>query len=651
MKTITTQPSKKTVLNHRVVSTVVLMFLVTLGSLDPSGAHRTERSRGRRHQTQSLYNQKARSFRQLHPLELSSSDDNHLKHSDFGIGKKDPLQHAKKKFCKESNSEDGTSVRSGGSGKSGAGKGSTCTPSSQPSSSPSESVKPSNSPTISVVPSDVPSFEPSVGPSTAPSSFPSDAPSVSPSAVPSLSSSVSPSYEPLWNRRIGRLVLLSFDLPTVMSLSSPTFAPSKRSSLEPSLAPSFKPPFEKLRKTQAWYLYLFMCIFSLLLPPPVSSQPTSALFETISESSPMGSQWESTCLVDPPLDGGTFEEQRLVFLYDLFVPDDIDGSSVDGTVNLLEGRIHNGLVQQFLLCPVDNETNAELYIWEVNSLPMDVMLSNDECIHDASSLSVPPNSTCVVVASDLGMTAYFPSETGRRKDRLLAFTEANQQVLEASGAYLDEAMTNGDFDGGDVLQIFFRGFVMPEVVDGGVTGGTPPPVAGANAELQSEQSDSKVVAGALAIAFAVLCLIVVAVLALYRRKRTHELYLEHLGEIESVNDYDFEKEYGIDDRRTEILGDSSFDWMEHHEDHPGKKGMIGEYDFTRPVPGGLNDQHDVRKCTSAYCVICQSHEASRPIFVQSSLGPEAILKDLRHRPSIAESASKRLYSSPDTTEL
>ncbi len=91
--------------------------------------------------------------------------------------------------------------------------------------------------------------------------------------------------------------------------------------------------------------------------------------------------------------------------------------------------------------------------------------------------------------------------------------------------------------------------------------------------------------------------------------------------------------------------------MPNHEERPGNKGTIDDDDLMRLVPGGLNYQHDVRKCTSAYCIICQSHEATKPTFVQSSLGPEAILKDLRHRPSIAESESKRNYTSPDTTEL
>jgi hypothetical protein len=375
------------------------------------------------------------------------------------------------------------------------------------------------------------------------------------------------------------------------------------------------------------------------------------MFETISKSSPRGSQWESICVVDPPPDGGTFKQQRLFFLYDLFVPEDSDDSSLMETVDLMEGRIHNGLVQQYLLCPIDNETSVEMYIWEVTSMPVDVILSINECVPDAS-LSTPPNSTCVVIAADLGMTALYPPEARREYDRQLADTEADQEFLEVSGTYLDEAMTNGDFDGGDVLQVIFRGFVMPEEVNDRVTGGVKPPtVAGANTELQNEQNDSKAVAGSMAIAFAIICLIVVAVLGLYRRKLIHEIYLHHLDEIESVTDYDFEKDYGINDRRTEIVGNLSFDWMPTHEKRPGNEGTNSAEDLMKLVPGGLNYQHDVRKCTSAYCLICQSHDATKPIFVRSGLGPEATFKDLRHRPSIAESESRRSYSTPDTTEL
>jgi hypothetical protein len=417
----------------------------------------------------------------------------------------------------------------------------------------------------------------------------------------------------------------------------PTSEPTNTFSIEPSVSVSEAPSL----------------VPTVSEAPALSSQPTPEQFEAGAESTPNGTYWETTCGGDPPVGSASFQEQRLVFLYHLYVPDDSHGESVMETVDVMEGRIHNGLAQHFLSCTASSEEDPTVRfdIVSVTSSPPDIALFDDQCVREESLMPspVPPNSTCVVVVADLGMIAFIPPTTRRRHLRrygrvLASVTEANPQVLEASGEYLDDAMADGDFDGGDVLRVIFRGFVLPGAGDGGVEGGgVPPIVAGANDELQTGKQDSNVSAGATAVAFAIICLIVVVGMALHRRKSRHDVYVRHLNEMESVTG---DKEYDIDDRTTEIVANDSFDWtVQHYHDEDGRGALMTS------EAGGLHYQHDVHKCTSAYCEACRSHEKAHTRFVRSSLGPEAILTDLRYAPCIAESENQRPYTSPDTTDL
>ena len=132
----------------------------------------------------------------------------------------------------------------------------------------------------------------------------------------------------------------------------------------------------------------------------------------------------------------------------------------------------------------------------------------------------------------------------------------------------------------------------------------------------------------------VACLIFFVFITSRHRKRRSDSYHKHINDLSSFSCLEDDDV----DRSTYIVGDcDSIDWF--REEDIIKRGNN---------VSSLGYQHDVHKCTSAYCNACQNQRIVYPKFVISSDMPDN-LADLRCGPSIVEDC--RSYSSPDTVNL
>ena len=416
--------------------------------------------------------------------------------------------------------------------------------------------------------------------------------------------------------------------PTVSLAPSPSPSISMRPSISgrPSYYPTSQPSTPPTKKPSSRPSDI----------PSVSVEPTIAIFKTTQDSS---SGWESTCTASQPSnqDGEDLKEQRLVFRYRLFVPE--DNPVTENTITDMEGRVHEGLSRHFLECKEVGRDSDIFSIWSISSDPLDIIYSNTCDLPD--DYSPPEKSTCVLMQADLGMYVYFPPSRRNRhlnneKERALKpspATDADQQVIEKTGEYLIAAMEGGDFNDDEiVLQTEFVGFIMEEDLHGTLNGGGSN-IAAAAQQSQTKQTDSKVVAGTTLMAAAAVCLIAVTIISLHRRKRRSDAYLKHIDDNSIFSDKDDA------DRLTCIVDDNdSLDWM-HEYGHNGTNG------------DGMENtayHHDVHRCTSSYCEVCRHHKNTYPTFIASKVA-SSNLDDLRCGPSIIE--DNRSYSSPDTVDL
>ena len=547
-------------------------------------ALRTERTRGRRFRTRSLYHNsltEGKAGKAAAHSDEASIREGFLVEVQPQVRTDDSIYWTKKS-CKEKKNK-------------GHGKASSCAPSTQPSMSASPTV----------------SFAPSANPTE--STSPSTTPSVKPSSFPSF-------------------------FPSVALSTSPSEDPSNYPSFRPSTEPSSYPTSSSA--------------------PTTSMTPTITKFKTILRDSSS----ESTCISPQPSerDRGNFNEnQRLVFRYLLFVPDDAPDD--DAIITDMKERIHERLIRHFLNCEVVGQENGDkandsFYVWSISSNPPDI-LNSDSCdIGLLESSILIPDPKCLVVQAELTMKVYFPPNRRRRhlndnKQRALkpsSVTSADQQVITEFGDYLNMTMSEGYFNDDEfVLMTRFLTFVMiedqHETLDrGGLN------IAGAEQQLQTKQEDSRVVAGAMTMAAAAICLVAVAIISLHRRKQRSDAYLKHIEDLSTFSDFDKDEA----DRGTHIMGDcdgSSLDWSNEH----GHNGInYQERDVMKRAENtvSLDYQHDVHKCTSAYCETCHRNGNAYPTFIASNAyNIPDILEDLRHGPSIIEDS--RSYSSPDTVDL
>lgn len=369
----------------------------------------------------------------------------------------------------------------------------------------------------------------------------------------------------------------------------------------------------------------------------------------VSGTNSTGSESQSTCTSPQPseADGGYFnQDQLLVFQYFLFIPN-IVLETDEKVVSIMEDRIHEGLVQNFLTC---NAARGEqsFYVWSISSSPSDTIFS-DNCDPDlvASIVETPPDeSRCVLVQAELNMEVYFPrvrrnlhlTNITHRILRPAVTTSADPQVMNESREYLDAAMDEGAFSGEEDLRMFFLAFIIER--EGHVTIDRGPlTVAGAEGQLMGNRESSRVVGGAMTVAAAAICLIAVAVLALRRRKQRSDAFLSHVDNLSTSSDLNKDEL----DRDTEIVGELD----------GGSVGWFGEDCQDRDARNSWSEaecleyKRDVHKCNSAFCEICLKQKG--PTFIKSNyLNVSEILKELRYESSIVEDRS---HSTPDTVDL
>jgi hypothetical protein len=355
------------------------------------------------------------------------------------------------------------------------------------------------------------------------------------------------------------------------------------------------------------------------------------------------------------VDGGIFkEDQRLVFEYLLFIPGTIlENDEKDGIVAIMEDQIHEGLVQNFLTCNAAQSENS-FYVWSISSNPPD-FLSSDPCdpkLVAETNPATPNGSKCVLVQAELNMQVYFlPIRRHRHLNnnnviaRILepaSTTNVDREVMAKSGDYLIMAMSQGTFnDDETILQTRFLAFITDGEGHATIDRGNLN-VAGAEGQLMSGEEKSRVVGGAMTMAAAAVCLIVVAILTLRRSKKRSDAFLRHIDDLSTFSG--FEKDDF--DPGTEIVGDldsSSLGWFSEDLHH----GICLQQGRGSNNANSLYRQQDVHKCTSAFCEICLKQQT--PTFIASnSLNIPDILEDLRSGSSIV---GDRSYSSPNTVNL
>ncbi len=364
--------------------------------------------------------------------------------------------------------------------------------------------------------------------------------------------------------------------------------------------------------------------------------------------------------------GGNFNEyQLLVFEYLLSVPGTVlEADDKQSIVDEMEARIHEGLIRRFLTCDLvanngsSNDEIEDFYIWGISPSPPD-SISSKSCDSDLiaeADLSLPDDSMCMVVQAALEMQVYFSSVRRHRSlsketTRVLepvAITLADPQVVAESGDYLIEAMSSGVFNDDQVLQTRFLGFVTEADGHVFVGGGGAMNVAGAEGYWMAQGQDSRLVGGAMTMAAAAACFIIVIALILHRRKKESEALWRHIDGMSTLSG--FKDEY--DDPRTEILGDgtNSLGW---YSDDFLQRGISYFEERERKKNGALSldRQHDVHRCASGFCTICQKEQ--KPTFISvNAVNVPDILEDLRPECAIIEDSNS--HSSPkypDTVEL
>eukprot|EP00536_Pseudo-nitzschia_multiseries_P003442 jgi/Psemu1/301965/fgenesh1_kg.53_\ len=203
-------------------------------------------------------------------------------------------------------------------------------------------------------------------------------------------------------------------------------------------------------------------------------------------------------------------------------------------------------------------------------------------------------------------------------------------------------MSRGDFDDGAmVLDTHFLFFVSEGNAHSTIDRGAGPTVAEANTQVQGEEDDSRVVAGAMTMAAAAACLIAIVILSVRRRRERSDAYRNRIDDLTTYSDFN----NGAFERAAYIVGDrddNSLDWFQEEPHGDPTRDL----QLLTTIP--LDYQQDVHVCASAYCN-CHRLETIRPTFIASnSLNVPDILEDLRRDYPVLE---ERSYSSPDTVDL
>jgi hypothetical protein len=339
--------------------------------------------------------------------------------------------------------------------------------------------------------------------------------------------------------------------------------------------------------------------------------------------------------MNPPIGRGTTQEQTLAFQYNLYIAPAANSADANFA---MESALHFGMTKNFLEC--DFDTSKSFYILAVKSKPDDT-ISNDAC--DVSTDPMSVDAICVVVNAELTLTAFFPSSR-----RELQTTDANPDVLEASGEYLRTSMANGDFVGGEIVEVSFRGFLnvnseqQTPPASGGDSAGGGSGIAGivGGESFQPSNDNSNIGVGSAVVAIAGVCFILVTILSVRYRQGRQEAYLHHLEDLSVVSDLSYSMEKG----QGQFLGDGKVRLVTHDQyDLDSLDEVMNE------AAEEERRQHDVRNCASATCAVCRDRELNPTFISTSNLGVDAIA-DLRQHVSVLD-ARRPGYSIPDTVAL
>jgi len=333
---------------------------------------------------------------------------------------------------------------------------------------------------------------------------------------------------------------------------------------------------------------------------------------------------------------------------------------IQNATAIMEQRIHNGLVAEFLTCNGDVDGNAVLAknsfrVTAVMSAPTDDVNQTSVCDTTNDPVTDIPTE-CFVVVAQLNMDVFFPSSSRRfLMARRLQLTLADPQVLDSVGEYLNTSMAGNEFiesqDGDDVnvpvedqvVQVSFQGFlnVLNDYDGDGTSSGSgiknndADSIIGGPGSDDSDGNDSKVfLLGTAAFGGLSLLLFMIAIFATRRNRNRQEAYLQQLDDL-AASEVSSQASHILADGKVHLVREEDYDRFEAEE-----------MEIEMELPAAHSNVHF---CSSATCPICR-HRTTGPItFVSASLSQEDI-EDLspRKRPILPNG---RHYEAPDTVLL
>ena len=297
--------------------------------------------------------------------------------------------------------------------------------------------------------------------------------------------------------------------------------------------------------------------------------------------------------------------QSISFYYNLYLK---PIGNITGAVRSMEVLMQSGMSRHFLTCTFGT-SKATFDVVSISSSPLD-SITNVTC--DTSHDPAPPNgSVCVVVDAKITLLVLFYSSQRRMQG-----TQASQDVLTILGDYLLSSMADGDFNGGNVVQTSFQGFVDLNDNGNGDSQGAKAVGGLQSSSLEARHSNSNLAIGTSVVAFAAVCFTVVAVVSIRYQNKRREIYQKHLEEL-SVS------EMSLDERG----------------DEPKAHLILDDDDSLDRVIKNDSEEDDMDRnvhiCSSATCPVCRD-QTIQPTFVptasvvaeiRSELGPRRFLQN------------------------
>lgn len=364
----------------------------------------------------------------------------------------------------------------------------TCAPSTSPSETPSGSPSLSSAPTISSAPSGSPSGSPSRAPTRTPSANPTGAPSLAPTKLPT-------------------------GTPSVVPTGAPSLAPTKIPTGTPSVA------------------------------------PTSVPYANMVLTRDDGSTWqENTCQTSLPAGASAPQAEETEFEYFLKV---LPGSNPDESLKLIEQALAIRLAEEILSCGfaptmvttstlsasrnTDNSTTTtEQYdepvrpfeTYAISSLPSDARSSSKTCPDEMVNAE---EYTCYSIHAGFTPTFFYRNNNngnGLRHNRRNLQTEMQLEIVQVFGPVLLELLDSGEFNGGNVVNTTYSGFLLSpestqdeyEETGGSISGIETNQATNGGTGGGGGSNNTNIMIGGVTVGLAAVALLVIAALLVQRRK-------------------------------------------------------------------------------------------------------------------------------------